>query len=343
MTLGRSLTLKDATVLSIAIKERWSGEKVQEVLEKLFKQNGIPTQIVIDGASNLKKGVREVLSGINRSSHVTYDITHLMANLIKKKYSGNMKFLSAMRKLATTSKNIAQTRIGYLQPPKLREKSRFLNMPKLAVWFYKTMDVLKSESLKRDEKKQIKKYFGWLWEPKWEAYLKKFTKEVIVLKNTQKILKNTGISEFSYKKACASLSGIDDRRFTDSIIDALHVELVQSNQTGFPALLTSDLIESLFGKYKSIALPHKLSEINKTILSIPCICEEITPKLIDKAFSKTKNRQVDWWVKRNIPPTLLSRRRKVLGSIDEKPNVTKLDTRQSKSIFAPHNRQISAG
>jgi hypothetical protein len=315
MALGRALTLKDATVLSVVIKERWTGETVQKSLDKVFKKNGVPVQIVIDGASNLNKGVRISLDGLEQACHVTYDITHLIAKILKKKYQRSMKFLRMMEKLAIASKSITQTKIGYLQPPRLREKSRFLNLPKLATWLGKTLEIFHSKILKREEKKQIKKYFGWLWLPKWNPYIQNFAKEINAVKDVQKILKNTGITDLSYEKSCMLLSEIDDCDFTTPILSALKIELEYSQKVGVPALLTSDIIESLFGKYKTIAVPHKFSEINSTVLSMPCICEEITLKLIDQTFSRMKYKEVIRWTKRNIPQTLLSRRRKVFGSI----------------------------
>jgi len=309
MQQGRALRLKDATVLSTVVKKSWTGGSVSQALGKVFKHNGPPVQIVVDGAPNLNKGVREVVKEMGQDCHITYDITHLIANLLKEKYAGSMKFQRMMEEIAMTSKRIAQTDIGYLLPPKIREKARFLNLPSLATWLDKLIDILKLSTLTGAEKKQIKKHFGWIWKPNWELYIRKFIHEVKAIKDTQKILKNTGINEFSYKKTCLKLSEIDDNDFTDPIINALSAELEYSRQVGFPMLLTSDLIESLFGKHKAITKPHRLSEINRTVLSIPVVCEDITPDLVDKAFSKTTEKEVRKWVKRNIPGTLLSRKK----------------------------------
>jgi hypothetical protein len=53
MKLGRALTLKDITVLGVYVKKSWTGDEVKKSLMKVFKKNGAPVQIVIDGASNL--------------------------------------------------------------------------------------------------------------------------------------------------------------------------------------------------------------------------------------------------------------------------------------------------
>ncbi len=94
--------------------------------------------------------------------------------------------------------------------------------------------------------------------------------------------------------------------------------------------MTSDLIESLIGKYKRIAKPHKLSEISKTILAIPCLCEELTPKLTDKAFSKLTQKQTDSWISRNIPKTILSRRKVLADLLKKQATVIELKPIQNE-------------
>ncbi len=224
---------------------------------------------MIDGTSNLKKGVRDTIKELECDTHVTYDITHLSANLLKEKYEGGMTFQKIMNELALASKRITQTDIGYLPPPKIREKSRFLNLPNLVNWFDKLINIRKRARLSNVEKRQVKEYFGWIWNPKLEPYIRTFIKEVKVVKDLQKIQKNTGVNEFSYQKACAKLSEMDDEHFVKPVIKALSIELEYSRTIGFPLLLTSDLIESLFGKYKTIIKPHRLSEINRSVPSMP--------------------------------------------------------------------------
>ncbi len=307
MELGRALTLKDVTVLDVVVKKSWTGEEVKKSLGKVFKKNAPPIQIVIDGAANLNKGARDVIKEMDAVCHVTYDITHFIAKLMKKKYDNCMTFLTIMKKLSLTSKQIAQTDIGYLAPPKLREKARFLNLPKTAEWFQMILDLPKILR-KRDQKKLLKKYFDWIHKPKLEEYINQFITDILNLKEAQKILKNIGISDSSYEEACTKLSDVSDNELTRPIIDKLMQELEFSKQIGVPALLTSDLIESLFGKFKTISKPHKLFEINKLVLAIPCLCEEITLDLIERAFSKMTNKETEKWIEKYIPITLFARR-----------------------------------
>lgn len=329
MKSNRALTFMDATVLSVTVKKSWTGMEIKKVLTKVFKQNDLPTQIVIDGASNLKKGFRMALESFNTDRHTTYDITHYLAGLLKKKYEKSVKHLRLMNAIAKSSKQIAQTMIGYLMPPKLREKSRFLNLPNLAKWLKRLVDVISFGVLTGAEKKLIRKYFGWIYKSEWKCYVQGFTKDILCIKDIQKILKNTGINMFSYQKVASKLSTINDNTFAKEIINTLKKELDYSENKKTPLLLTSDLIESLIGKYKMIAKPHKLSEISKTILAIPCLCEELTPNLTEKAFSKFTQKQADFWVSRNIPKTILSRRKILSDLLKKKASVIELKPQQN--------------
>jgi len=79
------------------------------------------------------------------------------------------------------------------------------------------------------------------------------------------------------------------------------------NSSGF-LLLFSDIIESLFGKYKFLAKPNAFSEINRLILLLPVICEDITPELTQSAFKQTQNKEVIEFTK-EIGPSILAKRK----------------------------------
>ena len=82
------------------------------------------------------------------------------------------------------------------------------------------------------------------------------------------------------------------------------------------SLLTSDIIESLFGKYKNIVKPHSFSEINRMILTLPCITEDISPELVKEAFADVRIKDLQRWIEEEISETLLSKRRKALSNED---------------------------
>src|SRR5260370_38579044 len=62
-----------------------------------------------------------------------------------------------------------------------------------------------------------------------------------------------------------------------------YVPVVESSDT--PLLGSSDVIESLIGKAKQRLEANGRSELNKSILLIPCLCGELTPELVAEALT----------------------------------------------------------
>jgi len=126
----------------------------------------------------------------------------------------------------------------------------------------------------------------------------------------QTLLKNTTLSEFSYHKALKILNKMDDHNLRIALQEYLKAvfEKVQNSSAG-PLLLFFDIIESLFGKYKFLAKPNVFSEINRLILLLLVICEDITPELVQSAFQQTQNKEVIEFTK-DIGPSILAKRKK---------------------------------
>ncbi len=153
-------------------------------------------------------------------------------------------------------------------------------------------------------------HFSWLWG--YIDFLKDFRLEIQSLTEIQKLIKKCHLNEFSFKKVLTIINNIADNAIKTPLLEYITTEF--NYDTPYPLLLTSDIIESLFGKYKNIAKPHCMTEINRMTLALPCITEDITPKLIQEAFDHTHCDDVKRWIKEEVGDTLLAKRRKALGS-----------------------------
>ena len=77
-----------------------------------------------------------------------------------------------------------------------------------------------------------------------------------------------------------------------------------------PLLGSSDVIESLIGKAKQRLEANGRSELNKSILLIPCMCGELTHDLVAEALATVRVQDVTSWVAENVGDTLQSKRRR---------------------------------
>ena len=80
-----------------------------------------------------------------------------------------------------------------------------------------------------------------------------------------------------------------------------------------PLLGSSDVIESLIGKAKQRLEANGRSELNKSLLLLPCMCGELNHDLVAKALTTVRVQDVTTWVAEEVGETMLSVRRRALG------------------------------
>jgi hypothetical protein len=128
-------------------------------------------------------------------------------------------------------------------------------------------------------------------------------------------LKQQGLSHSSpdlFVKQTASLT-LSPRlqRFRNFILAYLrtHIEPLSSNQT---LLASSDVLESIFGKYKLFSAERSFKEIGQMVLTIPLFTAKLTPQRIKLALETISMSDVQSWAKQIFGQSMLSKRRNLL-------------------------------
>ena len=80
---------------------------------------------------------------------------------------------------------------------------------------------------------------------------------------------------------------------------------------------TSDIIESIFGKYKQYTANNPLKEVGKMILTIPLCVTKITSQLVKRAMEYVSTMDVKEWADQVFGRSALSKRREVFGLKNE--------------------------
>ena len=73
-----------------------------------------------------------------------------------------------------------------------------------------------------------------------------------------------------------------------------------------PLLATSDVLESLFGKYKRYTERSPQSSLNSAILTLPVATEELTHDLIERAIVTTPLKSLQRWCRETFGHTKLA-------------------------------------
>lgn len=138
-----------------------------------------------------------------------------------------------------------------------------------------------------------------------------------VINIAEKQVKNEGLGNesaavFLVELEKADLSSELSNKLVQGIIQYLEIE-GENIPSGQTRVGTSDIIESIFGKYKLFASKVKLQGISKLILTIPAFTASMTPKRIKEAFETIRSIDVKQWLDENLGPSILAKRRQALN------------------------------
>ncbi len=77
-----------------------------------------------------------------------------------------------------------------------------------------------------------------------------------------------------------------------------------------PLLVSSDIIESLFGNFKYIIERSPQADMNRTVLLIPALCGKREGSAVTQALHQASHIDLDAWEKKHIPYTVRKKRLK---------------------------------
>ncbi len=154
---------------------------------------------------------------------------------------------------------------------------------------------------------------GFAWASAYREDLAIYAQMMEQSKAIQSVLKSEGL----HAGVCASLqSTLAPRtalapraaRFTDRVLEQVEVQAAKI-PPGATWLASSDIIESVFGKYKTFTARGPLKEIGRLVLAIPAFLTDLTGPLIHEAMTSVRTLDVEHWVKAHLGDSMLARRR----------------------------------
>ena len=163
-------------------------------------------------------------------------------------------------------------------------------------------------------KRRFEEYFGWV--VGYQADIALYSQFIEIVKVAEKQVKGQGLNRESKILFEQSMMGKvflpGAQHFKKNVIDYLSEECghIPKGQT---LLGTSDVLESIIGKYKQFAARSPLREIGKRILAIPLFTVDMVGELVKTAMESVRGIDVNDWAKRTFGKSPLAKRRAVLG------------------------------
>jgi len=313
-----AIGLQDCQCIGLKISPCWNGTLVQEALVDIFGKAGMPQAILKDGGSDIKSGVERYKETQNAPSvQVIEDVGHVAANALKAEFSKQSAFVKFVEIVRKGASRIRQTDWAWLLPPKIRTKGRFQGITKLAEWAGQLLNIMGgSGPFKKGSNVGIlRKAFRGL--SPLRLFLDQFCATCHVTEQLLKLLKVKGLNQATSSEAKTILKqlpqGSQVRNRLLSWIDR-HLTIQRQLAIGqLPLLVSSDVIESLFGTFKTIVQRNPQAELNRLVYIIPLLCGTHTSTEIDHALRGCSHGQMLHQIQKTIPPTLRQQRYKILN------------------------------
>lgn len=319
--INRALTLKDVEIVGLFVKESLTADIVKELLEEVFVKTGNPRQIVTDGGKDLIKGVNTLKTKCIHS----LDVGHFSANILKNIYEKNTQYKSLIEFTSNIGLKLRQTVAGWIIPPKLRSKGRFQNISLLAYWVKESFEYYENylEDCDTKTKELLKETF------KGYEFLKMFSacfyKDCEIINQILKIIKNEGLSRKTFNDVIIILSELSIESKVRIKLEAYFIENMEKLEIEEidTLMLSSDIIESIFGKIKYIIDKAPIRDFNRLSLLLPTLVGSYDEEMIMKALHEVKINDIKKWQDENIGETLFMKRKREFSKVRNKTLTSK--------------------
>jgi hypothetical protein len=324
-------------VLDLWVTAQCTGIDVDARLASLAKRVGAPRQIVSDHGSDLNKGVH-----LFQESHPevvdTYDVTHQLACLVKAELEPDPRWAEFLRQCTLSMAQLQQTGGAFLMPPAQRSMARYMNVDRQIGWAGRMLSLLEAPEkvdaaellgMKEEEAESwVMEKLGWLQEFREEVGHYQHLVEAVC--QTEQEVKNHGLGQQTVQQVWAQLAPevLQDTRLENFLGELKNY--LQEEGDKVPAgetwLGTSDVIESLFGKYKWFGEKAPYAEVGASVLALPALTVELTAEMVNQAMVNVSVQDVREWVAENVGRSTLAKVCAVSAAVNDSDRSQSLDT-----------------
>src|SRR6266571_6053808 len=305
-----ALGLGQVRCLAVSVAVSWTGESIADLLKRLIATVGRPAAYLKDAGSELHKAIG-LLEEQGLASPCIDDISHAVANMLKRRYQAHPKFATFVSACGRVSAKLKHTLLACLAPPTVHTKARFMNVHRLVTWADRLLNLSPAGGAKAGSTlAKLRTCLDAL--PACRALIKRFREDAGPLLACQKLLKTQGLSHDTLAQCAPLIDTIPSQAVRREFAGYLQYQLETAktlglDQVGLP--ISSDAIESLFG----VAKQHGVGETQdaaRIALRLPALCGLPTREEAEQVLDGSVVRQQE--VTGQVL-SLTKQRRQVLG------------------------------
>jgi hypothetical protein len=303
------LGFKDVRLLALIPTENSTGEIVAKQLERAAERTGIPRQIVSDHGSDVKKG-SELFAASHPHTKVICDAAHFGARLLKRGFEKDVRWADLILKLGQTKARIQQTGDAFLLSPSLRPKARYMNLASVLRWGRAILALIDRDGGDGTVSARAKARYGWMEE--FRAAIHEWSRWEATVRCAVSFIRTHGLSRECESKLTTALSSrpMDERDFA---LETELIEFARSQSEGTDPhehlVGSTEIVESLFGKWKTLERQESNSGITSLVLSLGAMLGSWDDFRIQQALEQTPVKNVEDWCQKHLPQSVQSQRK----------------------------------
>ena len=312
---GTPLRHGDLMTLLVATGESWKREDVGKQYKRLTQEIGAPIAINSDEAVELQEPASALKNG-TKPVLVQTDPKHKLANIIKSVIGNDKRFLEFQKQLGQTRAAIQQTELSHFTPPKQKAKARFMNLRSTMGWARMVQWHLShphSTARADIDPKRMNEKLGWL--RPFRKDIETWYRCLNVVSVTLTLINEQGLSagssrrlrsRFAKLELCSTSRQVTQR--TLAFIRGSEKKLKSLKQPDLRLPMSTEVLESVFGRYKQLERQHSQGGFTSLIASFATLLKPITADEIKQAFAEISTKQMKQWVKEQLGNTIQSKK-----------------------------------
>ena len=309
---GECLRYEDLEPIALLPVETSTKQIVYEQLEAATAQTGVPRAILDDHGADLHGGVNLFCQSHPQTIEI-YDAKHKAACLLKRRLGRDSRWAEFSRQVGQTKSQVQQTELAFLMPPSQRSKARYMNLETLIRWGQGTLRVLDEQPeavLEHCSAARLELKFGWL--RVYREALREWSEFVAVIETVLDFVREEGLyagAGCDLKERLEALQlGSAGRRIAEELQAFVRDESLKA-RVGERLPGSTEVLESCFGKLKSLEREHSRSGFTGFVLSLCAVLGPTSAAVVQQALQTSRTKDVLNWCHENLGLSVQSKRK----------------------------------
>lgn len=326
----RVLSHEDVQLIDLVPVTESNGKVVYKQLQAAAAKTGVPRAITSDNGPDLHRGIA-LFQKKHSATAWLYDIKHKTACLLKHALEGDAAWQTFATQVHRCKQQVSLTPLAGLAPPQQRSKARYMNVDVLVAWAQKSLQLLDQPKAIRKaglKTRKVEEKLGWL--RKFAPQVRRWGEMLAVIGTAEHYVRHEGL----HLKAAEELAALLPKpatpaaqRLRKELLEFVAVQGQQARE-GERLLGSSEVLESIIGKFKHVAGERGQHGLTGMVLSIGALVGDVAVATVQTAMTEITTPKVWTWCRAHLGATVQSVRQRIRQALhpEQKQKTLRLES-----------------